>query len=94
VTFHIPADQSNSWNVFWQHVVNDASITGMGYTAADCQPFKTVAERRFDAGEPIWSVALEIKSLIDDNGTVDRPVYRLPETARTPLQLAKRVVRI
>jgi len=42
--------------------------------------------RAFDHGEPVWSAALELAMLVDANET-----YK-PE--KTPLQLARRVVRI
>jgi hypothetical protein len=89
MSFHVPENQAVCWSIFWQSVTSDRAILDMGYSVADCDRFKDVAMKRFDAGEPIWSVALEVKMMIDVLGTTDNP-YR---KEKTPLELARRVVR-
>lgn len=90
---HVPANQTNSWSAFWQHVVNAPCLREMGYTPADCERFRGQAMRCFDRGEPVWMVALELKVLIDNHGTLDRPSYA-SRKEKSPLQLAVRVVRM
>lgn len=89
----VPANQSNSWQVFWQHVVSHPVIRDMEYTSADCEQFKRQAMASFDRGESVELVAWEMKVLIDVRGTVERPTYYMkPE--KSPLALARRVVRM
>jgi hypothetical protein len=88
MSFHVPANQTNSWNVFWQHVANDPLLKD--YAAVDYERFKATAQKRFDAGEPVWMVAAEMKMLVDVLGTADN-AYRKEKTL---LQLARRVVRM
>ena len=80
MSFHVPANQATSWAVYWPAIVNEASVS-----VDEAESFKDKAMKGFDAGEPIWMGALTLKHLVEANRD-----YR-PE--KTPLQLAKRVVR-
>jgi hypothetical protein len=79
--FHVPENQTVCWAIYKPSVINEA-----GVTAEEAEKFSRQMMRAFDFGEPIWSAALEIKMLVELNRD-----YR-PE--KTPLQLAKRVVRM
>jgi hypothetical protein len=94
MNFHVPANQSVCWSVYWQGVVGDAALAGLGYSSEECHAHKAAAIVSFDRGEPVWMAALAVKAALDDHGTPDRPVYRLPQVEKTPLQLARRVVRM
>lgn len=81
MSFHVPANQSVSWAIYWPSVIRDADVT-----VDEAQRFQRQMMRAFDHGESIRMAALELAMLVDLNRN-----YR-PE--KTPLQLAKRVVRM
>lgn len=81
MSFHVPANQTVSWSIYWPSVVREAEVT-----ADEAQRFSTHIMKGFDAGEPIWMAALTLKQYVELNSN-----YK-PE--KTPLQLAKRVVRM
>lgn len=79
--FHVPHNQTVSWCIYWASAVREADKP-----LEQCERFRPQMTRAFDHGEPVWSAALELAMLVDANET-----YK-PE--KTPLQLARRVVRI
>jgi hypothetical protein len=81
MSFEVPANQTVSWAVYWPSVVREADVS-----IDDAAAYTRQMMRAFDHGEPIWSAALELAMLVDLNRD-----YR-PE--KTPLQLAKKVVRL
>ena len=81
MTFQVPVNQSVSWSIFWPSVVNEAEVT-----IDEAERFKMQIMKGFDMGEPIWMAALTLKQYVELNRD-----YK-PE--KTPLELAKRVVRM
>ncbi len=81
MSFHVPANQSVSWCIYWPSIIRDADVT-----TDEAQRFMPQMMKCYDAGEPIWMGALTLAQYVECNRN-----YR-PE--KTPLQLAKRVVRM
>lgn len=81
MSFAVPENQTVSWSVYWPSVVHEADVA-----VEDACRFMKQMLRAFDHGEPIWSAALELAMLVDAN--------RYYRKEKSPLQLARRVVRM
>lgn len=80
MSFEVPENQSVSWAVYWPSVIREADVT-----VEEAQPWMDKIMSGFDMGEPIWMAAKTLQAYVELNRT-----YR---KEKTPLQLAKRVVR-
>ena len=80
-SFYVPDNQTVCWTIYWQSAVRES-----GLTSERANRFMKWVEKDIDAGIPIWAAALTLKSVSDCVGD-----YR---KEKTPLQLAKRVVRL
>jgi hypothetical protein len=81
MSFHVPANQAVCFAVYKPSVIREA-----GVTVDEAERFSRQIMRAFDFGEPIWSAAMEVRFLVESNRN-----YR---PSKSPLQLAKRVVRV
>lgn len=81
MSFAVPANQSVSFAVYWPSVIREADVT-----VDEAQAHQGMIVKDFDAGAPIWMAALTLKTLVECNRGYRRE--------KTPLELAKRVVRI
>jgi hypothetical protein len=80
MSFEVPENQSVCWAVYWPSVIREADVT-----VEEAQAWMTKIMAGFDMGEPIWMAAATLKQYVELNRG-----YR---KEKTPLQLAKRVVR-
>lgn len=80
MSFAVPANQTTSWAIYWPSVVREA-----GVSVDEATPYAGKIMHGFDAGEPIWMAALTLAQYVELN--------RGYKPEKTPLQLARRVVR-
>jgi hypothetical protein len=79
-SFKVPDNQTVSWCIWWASIIREADVT-----LEDAEEYRTQMMRCFDNGEPIWMGALTLRQYVDCNkGKINE---------KTPLQLARRVVR-
>ena len=81
MSFHVPANQSVCFAVYKPSVIREA-----GVAVDQAERFSKQIMRAFDHGEPVWSAAMEVKMLVELNDGYKKE--------KTPIQLAKRVVRL
>lgn len=81
MSFYVPANQTVCWSVYNQAIANESHLSHEFLK----QQAKRI-HRAFDHGEPIWMIVAELQMFWDA-----LPTWK-PE--KTPLQLAKRVVRL
>lgn len=80
MSFAVPKNQTVSWAIYWPSIVREADVS-----VEEAETYKDKMMRGYDAGEPIWMAALTLRQYVDANRG-----YR---KEKTPLQLARRVVR-
>jgi hypothetical protein len=78
MTFHVPANQTVSYSVYLQTV-------SKGYPHEFIKTREKRISQAFDAGEPIWMLEPELELYFE--------AWKQPKE-KTPLQLARRVVRL
>jgi hypothetical protein len=81
MSFHVPENQTVCWTVYKQAVAQESGLTGEFLAKEHAR-----IARAFEYGEPVWSIVLELK-LVDELSGMMKP-------EKTPLQLARRVVRL
>lgn len=78
--FYVPSNQSVSFTIYWQSICNESGLSNDFLRAKMSR-----IHQAFEMGEPIWMITLELQVSYD--------LIKNYKPQKTPLQLAKRVVR-